>query len=267
MQLTKVQNPKSPGRGLSKDYPVSKIWSQRLQFKVPSLKSVRSLKSTVCLKFENRNLMSEVRSLVWSLNLKSEIQNQMSVRSPKSVVSSLLSKFEVRSLKFEVWCSKSVRSPTSEVGVWSPTSEVWPKFVWSISEVWKLPDVCPKSAVRQLSEIWQWRLKSDVWSMFEDQNPKSEDRSLKSTIRSLMKKQKSEVWCPKFVRGRKTVWSRLYVLSTRLRMSVQNLESKNRSLKSKIWVWNQSLESVNSLKNLKPKSKPPKSKVRCPKSV
>ena len=149
-------------------------------------------KSEVCPKLEIQSL-----SEIWCL-------------MSKSVVSSLKSKSNIQGLKFEVWCSKSVRSPTSEV--------------------------CPKfSKVRRMFEIWQWRLKSDVWSM-------------------------SEV-CLKYV------WSTTYVCS---KPGVQKLKSKiNLSLKPKSGDCQKS-----KFRYLKPKSKAqnPKSDVGslfeiCPGSV
>ena len=104
----------------------------------------------------------------------------------------------------------------SEVGVWSPISEVCPKFVWSMSEVWKLPDIYPKSAVQRPFEIFD--LTSEVRSMFEGQNPKSKVHNPKSDVGlwSLSEKQKSEVWYLKFVRSPKTVWSMSQVCLLRM---------------------------------------------------
>ena len=73
------------------------------------------------LKFEARILMSDVWSLSEVLNLKCEIQSQKS---------------KIRCLMLEVW-------PRYKVWNKSLTSEVCPKFVWSLSEVGKLSEVCP----------------------------------------------------------------------------------------------------------------------------
>ena len=86
--------------------------------------------------------------------------------------------------------------------------------------------------------------------MSEVHNPESENWCLKSKtksdVRSLMK---SKVWCPTSVRK----LSELCLNSEVLRMSVQNLKSKNQSLKSKVCpmskirVWNQSPKSASCL--------------------
>ena len=117
---------------------------------------------------------------------------------------------------FKVW-------PRSKVWSRILTSEVCPKFVWSglhdsdhhwsavlpilityiimyflslfgymcmfVFVVWQIN--CLSLWVRSLTyDVWQWKLQSDVWSMSEVQNPKSEKWCLKSTIGSLM----YEVW-------------------------------------------------------------------------
>ena len=109
--------------------------------------------------------------------------------------------------------------------------------------------------VWRMNEVWQWRLKSDVWSMSEVQNPKSENWCLKSTIRSLMYEEWRNL---KFdVRSPKTVWSMSKVceiLCEILLMSVQKPKTEVWKFsvcpKSKIRVWNQSLKSVRSLKSV-----------------
>ena len=76
--------------------------------------------------------------------------------------------------------------------------------------------------------VWQWRLQSNVWSpQSEVWKLMSKVHNRKSDVRGLTR---SEVWCPTSVRK----LSELCPKSEVLRMSVQNLESKNQSRKSKV---------------------------------
>ena len=184
-------------------------------------------------------------------------------------------KFKVRSPKSEVLCSKSGRGPKSEVGVWRLKWSAWwrsplissspdPHNIYYnvfLEFIWLHMYVCFCCVTNKLSEslspkfdVWRcltMKLQSDVWSISEVHNPKSENWCQKSTIGSLM----YEVWRNLSVRKLSELCPNSEVLS----MSVQNLESKNQSLKSKVClkfkirVWNQSLKSVSSV-SLRPKS-------------
>ena len=116
-----------------------------------------------------------------------------------------------------------------------------------------------KATIRRLKYVRSPQF--EVWKLMSQvHNPKSDVRSL----------SKYEVWCLMSVRK----LSELCPKSEVLCMSVQNLESKNQSLKykvcpkSKIRVWNQSLKSVSCL-SLKPESrvKRPKFEVWSWKSI
>ena len=182
-----------------------------------------------------------------------------------------------------------VRSPKSEVWSRSLTSEVCPKFVWSLISlktviilhdgyphwsavllilitymyiyhnvflelIWlhmyvcfccvtnKLSEsLCPKFDVCTMSDNEGYnRVKyvqsqqSEVWKLM------SKVHNRKSAVQSLMK---SKVWCLTSVRK----LSELCPKSEVLRMSVQNLESKNQSLKSKVCPKSESETKVWSL--------------------
>ena len=97
--------------------------------------------------------------------------------------------------------------------------------------MWQI--ICPslrvKATIRRLKYVRSPQ--SEVWKLM------SKVHNWKSDVQSLTK---SKVWCPTSVRK----LSESCPKSEVLRMSVQNLESKNQSLKSKIRVRNQSLKSA-----------------------
>ena len=134
----------------------------------------------------------------------------------------------VRSLS-EV-CHKSENCPKS---VWSGVHDSdhhWsavllilityrPSIMYLLSSVTSVRCLTMKATIRRLKYVRS--LQSEVWKLM------SKVHNRKSDVRSLTK---SEVWCPMSVRK----LSELCPKSEVLPMSVQNLDSKNQSLKSKV---------------------------------
>ena len=205
---------------------------------------------------------------------KSKVWYSKSGRGPKSEVG--------------VWRLKSVRS-LSEV---CHKSENCPKSVWSglhdsdhhwsavlilityiimyflslfgyicmfVFVVWQIN--CSSLRVRSLTSVRCLTIKATIRRLKYVRSPQSEVWKLKSKVhnrksdaRSLTK---SEVWCPTSVRK----MSELCPKSEVPQMSVQNLESKNQSLKSKVCpksesetkVWSQLSKFENEVQSLTPK--------------
>ena len=118
--------------------------------------------------------------------------------------------------------------------------------VWQINRpsLW----VRSMTSVRYLTMKATIRLKYVRSPQFEVWQLMAKVHNRKSDVRSLIK---SEVWCPTSVQK----LSELCPKSEVLRMSVQNLESKNQSMKSEIRFWIQSLKSISCL-SLKPSLTP-----------
>ena len=181
-------------------------------------------------------------------------------------------KFKVRSQKSEVWCSKSGRGPKS---VWSGLHDGDPH--WSAVLLILIPYI-----IMYFSSLFGYIICMFVFVVWQINCPGLwvwnltyvQCLTMKATIRRLkyVRSQQSEVWkLMSKVHNRSLmygVWRNLKFDVRRLpencpksevpRMSVQNLESKNQNLKSKVCpksknrVWNESLKFVSCL-SLKPK--------------